>query len=326
MILIVEDSPDQQRLVRQMLESSGYRDLLFTESAPQAMQLLAEHGTTIQLILADVWLPSGNGIQLTRDVRKLPQFRDLPVIIMTGKEGPQILPQAMDAGVSDFIFKPFHWLELVARVRNCLRLQTEIARRIAREAELLEGHRHLEGMLNKLEVASNLDPLTSVANRRKFDEHLEREWKRVVRAGLTISMILLDIDYFKEYNSRYGHPGGDQCLKRMAQSVRDIARRPSDLFARYGGEEFAFILPETPASGATHVAELVRQSVEGSQIDHEGSPIGFVTTSIGVATMQPTRDMSSEILIKAADRALYRAKQEGRNCFALFDVEKDGVI
>lgn len=326
MILIVEDSPDQQRLVRQMLESSGYRDLLFAETALQAMQLLLDNAASIQLILADVWLPSGNGIQLTRDVRNLPRFRDLPVIIMTGKEGPQILPQAMDAGVSDFIFKPFHWLELVARVRNCLRLQTEIARRVSREAELLEGHRQLEGMLNKLEVTSNLDPLTSVANRRKFDEHLDREWKRAVRAGIPISMILLDIDFFKEYNSRYGHPGGDQCLKRMAQGVRDVARRPADLFARYGGEEFAIILPETPSAGAAHIAEMVRKLVEGLGIEHESSPHKVVTTSIGVASIRPGRDASSEMLIKAADRALYRAKEEGRNCFALFEAEKDGAL
>ncbi|MBL8021743.1 MAG: diguanylate cyclase [Leptospirales bacterium] len=326
MILIVEDSPDQQRLVRQMLESSGYRDLLFAESAPQGMQLLLAHADSVDLILADVWLPSGNGIQFTRDIRSMPQFRDIPVIIMTGKEGPQILPQAMDAGVNDFIFKPFHWLELVARVRNSLRLRTEIARRISREAELLEGQRQLEGMLSKLEVTSNLDPLTAVANRRKFDEHLDREWKRGARAGFVISMILLDIDFFKEYNSLYGHPGGDQCLKRMALGVRDVARRPTDLFARYGGEEFAIILPETPGPGAAHVAEIVRKAVEGLRIDHEGAPGKIVTASIGVASLLPARDASPEILVKAADRALYRAKQEGRNCFAVFDVEKDGAI
>ncbi|MCE9599592.1 MAG: diguanylate cyclase [Spirochaetia bacterium] len=326
MILIVEDSPDQQRLVRQMLESSGYRDLLFAESAPEAMQLLNEHADSIQLILADVWLPSGNGIQLTRDLRSISRFRDLPVIIMTGKEGPQILPQAMDAGVSDFIFKPFHWLELVARVRNCLRLQTEISRRLSREAELLEEHRQLEGMLSKLEVASNLDPLTSVANRRKFDEHLDREWKRCARTGLIMSMILIDIDFFKEYNQRYGHPGGDQCLKRLAQGVREVARRPADLFARYGGEEFAVILPETPSGGAAHVAELLRKGVEGLRMDHEGSPNKIVTTSIGVASIEPPRDSSPDVLIKAADRALYRAKKEGRNCFAIFDSNVDGVI
>ncbi len=319
MILVVEDSPDQQRLVRQMLETAGYRDVRTCDDAPEALQIIRESMDSIEAVITDVWLIDGSGIQLARDIRKIDLLRDLPVIIMTGKEGPEILPQAVEAGVSDFIFKPFHWMELIARVRNNLRLRTEIARRVAREEELTRSHQALRDALQRMEEMSNHDPLTGIGNRRKMEDHLQSEWRRAQRVRRPLSIVLIDVDFFKEYNDRYGHPQGDQCLRIVAQTISRVVHRPADLVARYGGEEFILILPETPVEGAGHVAEIVRASIEAEKLAHEGSHFGFVTVSLGVASMTPQVDREALELIHAADRALYRAKKEKRNFVCIAD-------
>lgn len=313
MILVVEDSPDQQRLVRQMLETAGYRDVRTCDDAPEALEIVRKNIDQMEAVITDVWLIDGSGIQLTRDIRKMDQLRDLPVIIMTGKEGPEILPQAVEAGVNDFLFKPFHWMELIARIRNNLRLKSEIARRVARETELAAAKNELREALSRFEEVSHQDALTGVSNRRKMDEHLEREWRLAQRARRPVSVVLIDVDYFKEYNDHYGHPQGDNCLRIIAKVVANGVHRPADLVARYGGEEFILILPETPLEGAAHVAEAIRAAIEAAQIEHKGSPLGVVTASLGVAALLPEKGYEPVALIQNADRALYQAKKERRN-------------
>lgn len=166
----------------------------------------------------------------------------------------------------------------------------------------------------KLLRLSFLDGLTGIANRRYFDEYLEREMQRAVRDAKPLSLIMCDIDYFKAYNDTYGHHGGDDCLKKIAGALRSVLKRPGDFVARYGGEEFAIVLSNTDADGAVFVAEILWSRVEDLGIEHAGSLIGkYVTISLGVATMYPKAGSSSETLINASDQALYQAKQEGRN-------------
>lgn len=164
------------------------------------------------------------------------------------------------------------------------------------------------------ERLSNTDGLTGVANRRYLDQYLEREWRRAARSAAQISLIMCDIDYFKAFNDAYGHQSGDCCLKKVASALKDTLQRAGDLIARYGGEEFAIVLPDTDARGAAVLAESLRAGVEALGIEHAKSQVSqHVTISLGVATLIPAPGSSYDELISAADKALYRAKQEGRN-------------
>jgi two-component system chemotaxis family response regulator WspR len=155
--------------------------------------------------------------------------------------------------------------------------------------------------------------VTGVANRRRFEETLGREWRRAVRDGLPLSLVMIDIDEFKAFNDAHGHQVGDQCLRRVAHEIRGALTRPGDLLARYGGEEFAAILPSTPLRGAEAVAEALRVRVEAMATRHPRAPEGVVTISLGVATAIPGTAASAEALVAEADEALYRAKRAGRN-------------
>jgi diguanylate cyclase (GGDEF)-like protein/PAS domain S-box-containing protein len=169
-------------------------------------------------------------------------------------------------------------------------------------------------MEEKLLKLSVLDGLTEIGNRRLFDETLNSEWKRAMRDQHSLSLIMLDIDFFKLYNDSYGHQGGDTCLKQVATALDQCVQRPADLVARYGGEEFAVVLPETTLVGACNLAEAIRSSIEDLKIEHNKSVVGsYVTVSAGVSALTPKRGALCEQLISNADKALYQAKENGRN-------------
>jgi diguanylate cyclase (GGDEF)-like protein/PAS domain S-box-containing protein len=170
-----------------------------------------------------------------------------------------------------------------------------------------------------LEQFSFMDGLTGISNRRYFDQDLEQEWRRCLREHSPISLIMVDIDHFKLFNDVYGHQAGDDCLKEVAKTLKETLNRPGDLAARYGGEEFGIVLPDTELEGALKVAEILRARVEGLGIPHKNSPVSqWVTISLGVASLIPSVDTSPAQLVTASDRALYRAKAEGRNRVAVF--------
>jgi|SRR5687767_10903666 len=181
-----------------------------------------------------------------------------------------------------------------------------------REEELVrlvrERTEQLEEANRRLEELSFLDGLTEIANRRQFEQILDLEWRRAVRSGAPLSLIIADIDHFKAFNDTYGHQAGDRCLRDVATLMDSIVQRAGDQVARYGGEEFAAMLPETDAEGAKSIAERMRQAVEA--LETEG---GRVTVSFGVATVVATDKMSQNVLVAAADAALYEAKRAGRN-------------
>jgi len=171
----------------------------------------------------------------------------------------------------------------------------------------------LQGAYNAMEVQANLDPLTGVANRRRFDEALHQEWQRAMRDRRPIALLMVDSDAFKAYNDCYGHQAGDEILRRIAHAMRSLLERPADLVARYGGEEFTILLPGTDEAGTRHIAEHVRRVILEEQIVHANSAAGFVTVSIGCWSVVPDAGNSPAMLIREADAALYAAKHKGRN-------------
>ncbi|MEA1966950.1 MAG: diguanylate cyclase [Thermodesulfobacteriota bacterium] len=167
---------------------------------------------------------------------------------------------------------------------------------------------------DKLKKLSTIDGLTQIANRRQFDEYCAMEYKRLTREKRILSIIMCDVDYFKLYNDTYGHQAGDECLKSIAKAIQVSVKRPSDLAARYGGEEFVVVLPNTDSTGAMHVAEYIRLAVKTLKIVHSKSTVDrYVTLSLGMASMIPIENSTNEILVDMADKALYKAKEQGRN-------------
>jgi len=176
-----------------------------------------------------------------------------------------------------------------------------------RTSQLAEANRALQQL-------SIIDALTGIANRRRFDEVLETEWRRAMRSAASISLILIDVDFFKSYNDSYGHQAGDECLRVVAQTLNQVINRAGDLAARYGGEEFAVILQGNSEHGAIKVAEILRERIEALKIPHGKSDASdFVTVSLGTATIFPEYNLSSATLVEEADKALYLAKEKGRN-------------
>lgn len=195
--------------------------------------------------------------------------------------------------------------------------ETELLCQLASQAAIAihqgELYKQLETMNRELRKLSARDSLTGLANRHRFDQHLQQEWQRLQRARSSLSLVFCDIDYFKQYNDTYGHLAGDRCLQQVAEVLQTAAHRPADLVARYGGEEFAIILPDTEKEGAMLVAERIRQSLALMAIPHGGSPVKQLTLSMGIAHQIPNGLASPEILIRQADEGLYRAKAAGRD-------------
>jgi diguanylate cyclase (GGDEF)-like protein len=182
-----------------------------------------------------------------------------------------------------------------------------------RTAELLELTKQFQVANAALQEMAVADPVTGLANRRRFDVFLQQEWQRSGRTRLPLSLLLIDIDHFKKFNDRYGHPAGDDCIRQVAGAVRAAAHRPTDLACRYGGEEFAVVLTDTPPAGALKVAESIRSEVARLRIRHAESPTGLVTVSIGIATRIGDNYPGMRELVAACDRALYQVKEDGRN-------------
>jgi diguanylate cyclase (GGDEF)-like protein/PAS domain S-box-containing protein len=209
----------------------------------------------------------------------------------------------------------YHWLEtnprlyhdpLTGEPAGIVSVVRDIADRKKAEEELARAFQMVKGQ-------ASIDGLTGIANRRRFDETLEREWRRAGRDGTELSLVLLDVDHFKRYNDLYGHLSGDDCLRQIAESIQTVVARAADLAARYGGEEFGLILPNTNQSGALEVCHEILAAVRDRNIVHEGNPHAVVTVSAGCVTCAPAEESSYLAILQAADAALYRAKALGRN-------------
>ena len=307
--LLIEDTLTSATLVSHQLRKIGIEPIVARNGETGIELYKQEHP---DLILLDIIMPGMDGFEVARRIRQLEQFGEwTPIIFLTARTSDADLEKAISVGGDDYLIKPVSETVLAAKVRAMQRIAQM-------RFSLLVLTRKLDDANQELPRLSSLDGLTGISNRRQFDETLLREWRRLGRQGRPLSMLLCDVDYFKQFNDAYGHQVGDECLKAVARTLKDTLRRPADLVARYGGEEFAVILPDTEITGALQVAEAMRSAVEGLNITHSYSKgASVVTISIGVASTTPSRTGSdSSVLLKRADDALYRAKQAGRNRIA----------
>ncbi|MGQ9556622.1 MAG: GGDEF domain-containing response regulator [Desulfurispora sp.] len=316
--MIVEDHSDNQQLLLAILNRAGYRDIVLADTAKKAMEILAgQRGAVVEeavdLILLDVLLPDMDGIQLCYRLKENSRLADIPVIMVTGVTELSYLQAAFEAGAVDYITKPYRKEELLARLRAAMLLKKERDRRRARERELEELTQALKLANHRLQIMVHQDGLTGIANRRYLEEYLT-VLEREQNTGEPFSLIMLDIDYFKLYNDTCGHLAGDACLKQLAQNLARLLPGPRDLLARYGGEEFVAVLPGMPPARAEQLAGQMRELVRELAIPHRQNPRGgIVTISQGVAGMEQRGAHSLKVLLEAADAALYRAKNAGRN-------------
>lgn len=289
MILLVDDAPTNIQMLNETLKD-GYH-LFFATNGRDALRIATE--SLPDLILLDVIMPEMDGYEVCRALKADPSLRNIPIIFITAMNQQEDEAIGLELGAVDYITKPFNPTIVRLRIRNQIELK--------RQRDLLARLSHLDG-------------LTGIPNRRALDDIMEREWRRGTRSLKPLSLLMLDIDHFKAYNDSCGHLAGDDCLRTVAQTLKTPLGRAADIVGRYGGEEFLAILPETDAAGARVVAEEIKAAVTNLALTHPASPQGStITVSIGIATAVAHREQFHTCLLEAADRALYQAKQEGRN-------------
>jgi len=307
-ILVVDDIPLNVELQKTYLKASGY-DVVEAMDGEEAIKKVEEEKP--DLILLDVMMPKMNGFEVCQLLKNNPETQFIPIIMVTALRDVEDRVRGIEAGADDFISKPFNKMELMARVKSLLRIKFL-------HDELQEKIRLLDEAKAKMEQLAVTDGLTGLYNYRHFQEQLAHEFDRAKRHQLDLSLLMMDIDYFKIYNDCHGHPAGDQVLRTIGKIIKENLRK-IDIAARYGGEEFAVILPETNHKSAIVVAEKIRKLIEQTPIDHEDQqPNGKLTISIGVASY-PRDAEDPRSLVDVADRRLYRAKQKGRNLVVASD-------
>ena len=297
-LLIVDDQPINIQTLYEVFAAD--HEVFMATSGEQAL-VFCRDNTPPDLILLDIVMPGMDGLEVCRLLKADPFTSHIPVIFVTAQSDPADETRAIEAGGVDFISKPIN--AAVVRVR-------------------VKTHLTLKAQTDMLRSLAFIDGLTGVANRRRFDEVLETEWRRCRRNNSPITLLMIDLDYFKRYNDHYGHQMGDVCLQKIAATIKVAFKRAPDLTARYGGEEFVCLMPECGHAGAQSKAEQIRAAVFALEIAHADSPVAsFVTLSIGVSTILPDKTSSPDALVAAADAALYDAKHSGRNRVAYRSVE-----
>jgi diguanylate cyclase (GGDEF)-like protein len=301
------------------------------EDAIALMDELLKEGTEVAVVLSDYIMPDIKGDEVLNRIHSMSP--NTLTIMLTGQADLEAIGNAIKhAKLYRYIAKPWQADDLKLTVVEALHSYLQDKKLTEQNLKLQQLNRELERLNEEqskiiaartaaleqanreLQRLAHSDGLTGLANRRRFDEYIGEEWYRSAREKQVLSLILCDIDAFKQYNDRYGHLQGDDCLQRVARAIRDTLKRPGDLAARFGGEEFAIVLPNTPAEGAMTVAQLLRNTIRDLAIPHESSPVdSFLTVSLGVAGTVPSAELSPLALINIADEALYRAKKQGRD-------------
>jgi len=244
------------------------------------------------LILLDILMPEMDGYEILSTIKETEEINKTPVVFITGLDSVEDEEKGLSLDAADYITKPFSAPIVKLRVRNQIQIVNQ---------------------LRTIERLSLVDQLTGIANRRSFDGRLNIEWKQAIREKTSLSLLMMDLDKFKSFNDTYGHQQGDLVLKKVAEIFTMSLKRPADFTARWGGEEFIVLLPNTPLEGAVDVAENIRTDIEKSPILFSDGTVKRITISIGVTAVFPDKSSSIDAFIADADKALYLAKEAGRN-------------
>jgi diguanylate cyclase (GGDEF)-like protein len=299
-VLIVEDSVfNQQSLI----------DILLSEEANEPGEMYGSFSTDIastgyealrmaetfkpDLILLDIIMPGLNGFEVLKRLKNTPATEPIPVIIITGLADEEDEETGLQLGAVDYIVKPFNKTIVLSRIKI---------------------HRRIVEQMRTIEQYSLHDPLTGIMNRRSFDFRVNSIWQIANRQQEPVSLMMVDIDDFKNFNDKYGHTHGDLALKTVAYAVAKSLKRDTDMVFRWGGEEFIVLMPSTPIDGALYIGERVLKNIRNTAIPSlEGVKPAKVTASIGIASALPTADKTILDLVRQADRAMYSAKKAGKN-------------
>ena len=303
-VLVADDARVMRFATLRILKKLGLA-AVEAENGFQALELFEREKP--DLVLIDVQMPGLDGLEVVRRIRQLSGEHWVPVIFLTSMQDESDFTRGIEAGGDDYLTKPVSPVVLEAKIRAMRRLDDMRRELMAVTLELREANERLARL-------SQQDGLTGLANRRRFDLDFMRELGRARRDRHPISLVIADVDFFKAFNDTYGHPAGDDCLRRIASALRGTCRRPGDVAARYGGEEFALILPDTTEDSARQRAIDAMRAVAALEIEHRGSTVArTVTMCFGVAGSVPDAEVVADTLVERADRALYAAKRSGRN-------------
>jgi len=294
-ILIVDDDATVRYLMNEFMETVGYQAYM-ASSGEEALNLLKTN--PVDVVVTDIMMPGIDGLELTELIKL---NYDIEVIVMTGYSGDYSYEEVINKGASDFVFKPVRFEELLLRLKRVLK------------------ERYLREELRKLAIT---DDLTKLFNARHFYKQLKMEVDRSRRYKRLLSLLLLDIDYFKSYNDTYGHLAGDNVLACLGQTIQSSLRRMDSAY-RYGGEEFTIILPDTGGEEAITAAERIASAVSSERIKPIPGENTCITVSIGVAEYCLGEDIES--FVKRADMAMYKSKKKGRNCVTFFSDARAGL-
>lgn len=328
-VLLITDSARKRGLVPQL---SDYAERIqariawveYASAAEENEQLVfytsdAEESTTpedVVLFLIDLEEEGGfqASLELLERISGSEDYSDVPVILVGDPNHPEAMIRAFEAGAADFVCRgPSFDVELPARMHAAVQRNAEIVRLKSTAGDLRRMTEDLKTANIIFRSISIHDELTGVPNRRFFDRYLDISWRQAMRNHAPLSLLMIDVDYFKKYNDTYGHQAGDRCLRSVAGALESTVADNGCILARYGGEEFAAILPDIDSEQAREIAERLRDAVYALDEAHGESPHERVTVSLGLATAVPGLLSRPSKLIEKADRALYQAKNAGRN-------------
>ena len=287
-ILIIDDEKSNLLYLNHIL---GSEYTVYTAgNAQTGISMALKHHP--DLILLDILMPDMDGYQTLAILKKAEETSNIPVIFITGLDSREDEELGLVSGAEDYITKPFSATIVNIRIRNQIKIINQ---------------------MRAIERLSTIDQLTEIPNKRSFNNQLSMEWRRAIRNRTPISVMMIDVDKFKNYNDKYGHLQGDVALQAVAHALTQTLKRPADFAARWGGEEFAVLLPATDIDGALVIAELIRESVENLSIPYSENKSSYVTISVGVNSQVPSHNDSMDDFIYNSDMALYTAKKTGRN-------------
>ena len=327
-ILVVDDEPFMRMVIRDYLANNGFNDVVTATSADHSFEMLgilegrlADEPLSVDCILMDIAMPGTDGIEACRRIKNHEDFRDVPIIMVTSMKDDKIVKKAFEAGAAEYVSKPINEVELITRLNIVLSFKQKIDEYKAKEKmseefkeELKTSNKALKQSNESLMKLSHLDEVTGIANILHFEEQFFIEWRRSIRYKLPISLILLNVDFLKDFVEEHGQERGEDYLKKVAKEVAADLNRPTDLVARFGGIQFAVLLPDTDHEGGLKVANNLRKAVKELRLENSKSKVSdYITVSLGLSTVFPTHDVRPTALLGAAKEKLLVAEEYGRN-------------